>query len=108
MSLLITQLAMNKGSKRFFEKVLAIAAAKKADDFDLVINEVDNMIEINEPMTFSSKAELLRTFYNTFDGKNILIGLVKNETIQLLNKNQDQKEDIIVDKNDSFIYIKYI
>ena len=108
MSLLITQLAMNKGSKRFFEKVLAIAAAKKADDFDLVINEVDNMIEINEPMTFSSKAELLRTFYNTFDGKNILIGLVKNETIQLLNKNQDQKEDIVLNKNDSLIYIKYM
>ena len=108
MSLLITQLAMNKKSKRFFEKVLVTANTTKTSDFDLIIDRVDNTIKIDEPISFNSKAELLRTFYNTFEGKMLLIGLLKDDKIQLLNSNQDQKEDIIITKEDSFIYIKYM
>lgn len=108
MSLLITQLAMNKNSKRFFEKVLVSANTTKTSDFDLIIDRTDNTIKIDAPMTFTSKAELLRTFYNTFEGKMILIGLLKDNKIQLLNNNQDQKEDIVITKEDSFVYIKYM
>ena len=108
MSLLITQLAMNKQSKRFFEKVLVTANTTKTSDFDLTIDRTDNTIKIEEPMTFNSKAELLRAFYNTFEGKMLLIGLLKDNKIQLLNKGQDQKEDITITKDDSFIYIKYM
>ena len=108
MSLLITQLAMNKQSKRFFEKVLVTANTTKTSDFDLIVDRTDNTIEIEEPMTFNSKAELLRAFYNTFEGKMLLIGLLKDGQIQLLNKGQDKKEDITIAKEDSFIYIKYM
>ena len=107
MSLLITQLALNKSSKKFFEKVLTISTAKKANDFDIVIGEVPQSIVINEDMTFDSKADLLRTYYNTFEGTRILIGLVQNDEIKLLNQDQDKKEDIIIHKDDSFIYLKY-
>ena len=108
MSLLITQLAMNKQSKRFFEKVLVTANTTKTSDFDLIIDRTDNTIKIEEPMTFNSKAELLRAFYNTFEGKMLLIGLLKGGQIQLLNKGQDKKENITITKEDSFIYIKYM
>ena len=108
MSLLITQLAMNKQSKRFFEKVLVTANTTKTSDFDLIIDRTDNTIKIEEPMTFNSKAELLRAFYNTFEGKMLLIGLLKDGQIQLLNKGQDKKENITITKEDSFIYIKYM
>ena len=107
MSLLITQLALNKSSKKFFEKVLTISTAKKANDFDIAISSVPQSIVINEDMTFESKADLLRTYYNTFNGTRILIGLVQNDEIKLLNQNQDKKEDIILHKEDSFIYLKY-
>ena len=107
MSLLITQLALNKSSKKFFEKVLTISTAKKANDFDIAISEVPQSIVIEEDMTFESKADLLRTYYNTFSGTRILIGLVQNDEIVLLNQNQDKKEDIVLHKNDSFIYLKY-
>ena len=107
MSLLITQLALNKSSKKFFEKVLTISTAKKANDFDIAISEVPQSIVIEEDMTFESKADLLRTYYNTFGGTRILIGLVQNDEIVLLNQNQDKKEDIVLHKNDSFIYLKY-
>ena len=107
MSLLITQLALNKSSKKFFEKVLTISTAKKANDFDIVIGEVPQSIVINEDMTFDSKADLLRTYYNTFEGTRILIGLVQNDEIKLLNQDQDKEEKIILHKEDSFIYLKY-
>ena len=107
MSLLITQLALNKSSKKFFEKVLTISTAKKANDFDISICNVTQSIVIEEDMKFESKAELLRTYYNTFGGTRILIGLVQNDEINLLNQNQDKKEEIVLHKDDSFIYLKY-
>ena len=108
MSLLITQLALNKDSKRFFEKILTISTSHKASDFDFIISKVQDSIVIEEDMKFESKAELLRTFYNTFEGKRILIGLVQNDEIKLLNKDQDKKEEIVLTPNDSFIYFKYM
>lgn len=107
MSLLITQLSLNKKSKKFFEKVLTISTAKKANDFDIEINDAKQSIVIKEDMTFESKADLLRTYYNTFEGRRILIGLVQNEEIVLLDSNQDAKEEIVLHPDDSFIYLKY-
>ena len=108
MSLLITQLALNKSSKKFFEKVLTISTAKKANDFDIDITPVNQSIKIDEDVIFSSKAELLRTYYNTFEGTRILIGLVQNDEIKLLDQDQDKKEDVVLHKEDSFIYLKYV
>lgn len=107
MSLLITQLALNKSSKRFFEKVLTISTAKKANDFDIVITKAAQSVVIKEDMVFESKADLLRTYYNTFEGTRILIGLVQEDQIKLLNQDQDKKEDIVLHPDDSFIYLKY-
>ena len=107
MSILITQLALNKSSKKFFEKALTVSSMKKANDFDIVISDVEQSIVMEEDMTFESRADLLRTFYNTFDGKRILIGLVQEDKIVLLDNNQDKKEDVVIHKDDSFIYLKY-
>ena len=108
MSLLITQIVMNEDSKKFFERLLTTAYTTKPDDFDLVINRVGNRIAIDEDMTFSSRAELIRTFYNTYKGKEILIGLYQDDKMVLFNQNQDKKEAITLNKDDSFIIIKYI
>ena len=108
MSLLITQLALNKKSKRFFEKILTISTSHRASDFDLIIHRVKRTIVIDEDLKFESKAELLRTFYNTFEGKRILIGLIQNDEIKLLDENQDEKQEIVVHPDDSFIYFKYM
>ena len=107
MSILITQLALNKSSKKFFDKVLTVSSMKKENDFDIVISDVNQSISIEEDMKFDSKADLLRTFYNTFDGKRILIGLVKDEQIVLLSEDQDKKEEVVLSPKDSFIYFKY-
>ena len=108
MSLLITQLALNKKSKRFFEKILTISTSHRASDFDLIIHKACRTVVINEELKFESKAELLRTFYNTFEGKRILIGLIQDNQINLLDENQDEKQEIVVRPEDSFIYLKYM
>ena len=107
MSILITQLALNQSSKKFFEKVLTVSSMKKANDFDIVISDVNQSIAIEEDMKFESRADLLRTFYNTFEGKRILIGLVQNEQIVLLSQDHDKKEEVVLTPKDSFIYFKY-
>ena len=108
MSLLITQLALNKKSKRFFEKILTISTSHRASDFDLIIHRVKRTVVIDKELKFESKAELLRTFYNTFEGTRILIGLIQDDQINLLDENQDEKKEIVVHPDDSFIYLKYM
>ena len=54
MSLLLTQLALNKDSKAFFDGLLTIDSEEGGDCFDIRIEEVGNMIE-DENITFNSR-----------------------------------------------------
>lgn len=108
MSILITQLALNKSSKKFFEKALTVSNAKKENDFDIVIKPASLAVEITEDMHFECKSDILRTFYNTFEGRNILIGLVQNGELVYLDQHQDDRnEPVTLHKEDSFIYFRY-
>ena len=109
MSLLVTQIALNKASKKFFDKILTISNTNNASDFDFVISPVSQLVKIDEEgQKFESKAELLRTFYNTFEGKRLLIGLCRENNIMLFDTNQDEKQEIVINKDDQFIYFKYM
>ena len=107
MSLLITQLVMNDDSKKFFDKMLTTDSPDNSNDFDINITKVSNMIEIDNDIVFENKAELLQTFYNTFDGKNILFAIYKKDELIFLDDNQDLKESLVISKDDSFVYFNY-
>ena len=107
MSLLITQLVMNDDSKKFFDKMLTTDSPDNSNDFDINITKVSNMIEIDNDIVFETKAELLQTFYNTFDGKNILFAIYKKDELIFLDDNQDLKESLVISKDDSFVYFNY-
>ncbi|MCR5490842.1 MAG: hypothetical protein K6F32_01795 [Bacilli bacterium] len=108
MSLLLTQLCLNKDSKVFFDHILTTANGNKANDFDLVLSTAGSLIEMEGDLTFETKADLLRTFYNTFDGKKILLGLSNEEGMRFFHREQDKKEMITIKPTDAFIYFKYI
>ena len=108
MSLLITQLALNENSKGFFEKMLTISNTHKASDFDFLVSKVKDSIVIEEDMKFESRAELLRTYYNTFQGKRILIGIIQDDQVKLFNKNQDVKGEYVLHPEDSFVFFRYM
>ena len=76
------------------------------DFFDIKIERVGNMVN-DEVMEFSSRAELIQSFYVSFNRKMMLLGYVKDDVIAFLPKNQDDKQTIRIDKDDSFIFIKY-
>ena len=107
MSLLITQLVMNDDSKKFFDKMLTTDSPDNSNDFDINITKVSNMIEIDNDIVFENKAELLQTFYNTFEGKNILFAIYKKDELIFLDDNQDLKESLVISKDDSFVYFNY-
>lgn len=109
MSLLMTQLALNRESKVFFDRVLTTANGKDTDnDFDILIEPASSLLQFENPLHFDSRAELIRSIYEAFNRKRILLGLIKDGGQPIfLNAHQDEKEDIIVKKDDLLIYFKY-
>lgn len=107
MSLLLTQLALNKESKRFFEGLFTTDTEESGDIFDIKIKKISSMIEDGESLEFQSKAELIHTFYYSFDKKYMLIGYIQNGKITFIPKNQDAPEKIILSREDLFVFIKY-
>lgn len=107
MSLLITQLVMNDDSKKFFDKLLTNDSAKENNGFDIYITKAGDMIEIENEIKFESKADLLRAFYDCFNGENILFAYYKGDDLIFLDDNQDEKNEIIIKKEDSFVYFMY-
>ena len=107
MSLLLTQLALNKNSKDFFENLLITDSEDGGDIFDIKVNKVRQVIEPDQDLTFKTKAELVQTFYNSVNKKAMLIGIIKGDETTYLCHNQDEDINITLEPNDLLIYIKY-
>ena len=107
MSLLITQLAMNKNSKEFFESLLMTDTDEGGEIFDIKINRVNQVLDLNQDLTFQNKAELVQSFYNSVEKKCMLIGIIQNGDAMYLCENQDENKPITLNELDSLIYIKY-
>ena len=107
MSLLITQLAMNKDSKLFYESMLETDTQEGGDIFDIKINRVKQVLDTEQDLTFNTKAELVQSFYNSVEKKCMLIGIIQDGETTYLCKNQDEVKPITLKESDSLIYIKY-
>lgn len=107
MSLLITQLALNKNSKHFYEGLLTTDVAEGGECFDIAVERVGNVIADDESLTFANRAELIQSFYYSFDKKYMLIGYVHNGKNIFIPKDQDLNNPITLEKDDKFILIKY-
>ena len=107
MSLLLTQLAINKNSRKFFDSLLTIDSEVGGDVFDIKVNKVSNIIDIKQDLTFETKAELIQCFYNSFGKEAMLIGMERNGNIRYLTDQLDKKEEIKLEPDDTLIYIKY-
>lgn len=107
MSLLITQLAMNQDSKKFFDKLLTTDHAFDANDFDIAVNPASSVIEMDKDLIFKSKAELLSSFYKCFKGENILLGICRGDNVIFFHENQDEKKEVVIHPTDSLVYVKF-
>ena len=107
MSLLLSQLALNKDSKKFFEGLLTIDSEAGGDFFDIKIEPVGNMIDDSEMLLFKNKRELIHSFYMSFDKKYMLLGYIHDDEVTFLCKDQDESKLIQLSKDDDFVFIKY-
>ena len=107
MSLLICQLVMNEDSRNFFDNLLTVDLGTREEDFDIVISKASNLVKMEDELEFKSKAELISSFYQCFKGKNILFGYIHDHVIHFLDEDQDKQESIIINMEDSFIYMKH-
>lgn len=107
MSLFITQLALNSDSKKFFNSLLLSDSEKGGDVFDINVSPVYKILEPNQNLVFNSKAELINSFYYSFDKKAMILGYIKKSVITYLTKDIDKQEEIRLSEDDLIIYIKY-
>ena len=107
MSLLLSQLALNKESKKFFDGLLTIDSVEGGDYFDIKIEKVKDMIDDKEELKFKNRRELIQSFYLSFDKKYMLLGYTKEDEIIFVPKNQDSDTEIVLNPDDEFIFIKY-
>jgi len=106
-SLLLTQLSLNQDSKRFFDNLFIADTENGGEVFDININKASDVIDIEDNITFNSKAEFIHSFYYSFNKDAMPIALIHNNKIDYLCKNQDKKENIIINKEDKIVYINY-
>jgi len=107
MSLLITQLVLNRDSKKFFNSLLVADTEVGGDVFDIKISKVSKILDANQDLKFTSRAELVNTFFYSFNKEGMLIGLIKDNNIIYLPEHLDNEEIIELNDDDSLIYIKY-
>ena len=106
MSLLLSQLTLNKESKKFFEALLTIDSEDGGDCFDIKIKKVSDMVD-EEELRFKTRSEMIQSFYLSFEKKYMLLGYIKKDEIIFVPKDQDLEKEIVINKDDSFIFIKY-
>ena len=107
MSLLLTQLALNADSKSFYEGLLTIDTEDGGTYFDIKIEKVKNMLDINQNLSFPTSGDLIHSFYESFHHEYMLIGIIKGDDVIFLNKDQDLEKEITLTKEDKLIYIDY-
>lgn len=107
MSLFITQLALNSDSKKFFNSLLLSDSEKGGEVFDINVSPVHKILEPNQNLVFNSKAELINSFYYSYEKKAMILGYIKKGIITYLTKEIDKPEEIRLSEDDLIIYIKY-
>ncbi|MBP5407930.1 MAG: hypothetical protein J6Y42_02205, partial [Bacilli bacterium] len=107
MSLLLSQLALNKQSKKFFEGLLTIDAYEGGDYFDIKIEKVKDLFDESEVLSFANRRELVHSFYLSFDKKYMLLGYIHDEEVIFIPKNQDEEKEIKLELEDELVFIKY-
>ncbi|MBR4495653.1 MAG: hypothetical protein IKP12_00795 [Acholeplasmatales bacterium] len=107
MSLFITQLALNSDSKKFFNSLLLSDSEKGGEVFDINVSPVHKILEPNQNLVFNSKAELINSFYYSYEKKAMILGYIKKGIVTYLTKEIDKPEEIRLSEDDLIIYIKY-
>lgn len=110
LSLFMVQLLTHPGSKKFYRDLISTNDKNSRDSLDLDIVKVSDVLEFDgQSIKFSCKSELVQSFFLASNKSIMCIGLKfeGSKEILYLCDEMDKKEEIILNKNDELILVKY-
>lgn len=106
-SLLLTQLSLNKEALDFFNNLFLADSEDGGDVFDINIDYARDILCFDNELVFSSKAEFIHSFYHSFNKDCMPIGYIRNGERIYIASNQDENKKFIIKQDDKIIYINY-
>ncbi len=109
-SLFMVQLLTHPQSRKFYRDIIATNSNNNEKDIiDLDIVRANEILEFeSDELKFSCKSEFVQSFYFATDKKMMVIGINKvNGDMQFLCDKMDEQEDVVINKEDELLLIKY-
>ena len=109
-SLFMVQLLTHPQSRKFYRDIIATNNdLNEKDVLDLDIIKAGDLLIFDENvLKFSCKSEFVQSFYFATDKKMMVIGINKaNGDMQFLCDKMDVEEDVVLNKDDELLVIKY-
>ena len=109
-SLFMSQILTHPGSRKFYRDVISTNSEDNNGSIDFeIIKAEDLLVFEEESLLFSSKAELVQSFYFSSNKTRMIIGFKKmnSKDIYFLCDDMDKEENIIINKDDELIVTRY-
>ncbi len=106
-SLLLIQMALNRGAERFYDGLLTSDSEEGGEYFDICVSPLPNVLDPSQDLSFRSGAELVGSFYRTFGGKMMLLGVNDGTETRFAAGHQDDEVPVTLSASDSLVYIRY-
>ncbi|MDD4212693.1 MAG: hypothetical protein PHY42_04785 [Bacilli bacterium] len=105
-SRLMTQLSKNRYLNDFYLDLLTYDEADATEEtYEIYAYQAHDIIDQPFPLTFASKADFIYSCYQSGKEDYIVIGLLKNNTLNLFKGNLDEGGPLIIEKEDVIITI---
>lgn len=106
-SLLLSKLALFKETAAFYENLLTIDATQTGiDEQAILIKMANDCFDMPFPLRFDSYKSLIASSYYAFDEKMILIGMFRDQQLEIFEGPLHYHEIIEILANDALVFIK--
>lgn len=107
-SLLLVQLITHDNGANFYEDFISVDSEENQGAFDIEIVPAHDILTFDQNLEFTSKAELVYSFYESTNHQMMLLG-ISNEinNIYFLCDNMDKKENITINQDTQLVVVKY-
>lgn len=105
-SRLMTQLSKNRLLYDLFIDILTYDAENSENEtYEVYAYQAKNIIKSSLPISFKSKADAIYSFYMSGEEDYILIGLMRDQTLDIFKGNLDEQKEFHIEPDDYLIMI---
>ncbi len=103
-ALLLSKLALYPDTAPFYDHLLTIETTNAIDDNAITIKQAHTVLH-KTPQSFTSTKTCILSFYDAYNHAQMLIGIIKHDTIQLFYNNLNHTP-ITINSDDYLIFIE--